>query len=66
MCSVRDWFVVTDDHHPPPTFTPPELPKKVHVRGITLFDPKVNCLVPLLFLIHKRSSCIVYFYLFAL
>ncbi|VEN41186.1 unnamed protein product [Callosobruchus maculatus] len=21
------------DHHPPPTFTPPELPKKVHVRG---------------------------------
>ncbi|XP_050664052.1 calcium-activated potassium channel slowpoke isoform X4 [Leptidea sinapis] len=25
---VRD-----DEHHPPPTFTPPELPKKVHVRG---------------------------------
>nr|XP_026492801.1 calcium-activated potassium channel slowpoke isoform X21 [Vanessa tameamea] len=24
---------VDDDHHPPPTFTPPELPKKVHVRG---------------------------------
>uniref|UniRef100_A0AAR5P3J1 RCK N-terminal domain-containing protein n=2 Tax=Dendroctonus ponderosae TaxID=77166 RepID=A0AAR5P3J1_DENPD len=23
----------TNDHHPPPTFTPPELPKKVHVRG---------------------------------
>nr|XP_026492809.1 calcium-activated potassium channel slowpoke isoform X28 [Vanessa tameamea] len=22
------------DHHPPPTFTPPELPKKVHVRVI--------------------------------
>ncbi|XP_045494343.1 calcium-activated potassium channel slowpoke isoform X5 [Colias croceus] len=22
-----------DDHHPPPTFTPPELPKKVHLRG---------------------------------
>ncbi|XP_048007402.1 calcium-activated potassium channel slowpoke isoform X8 [Leguminivora glycinivorella] len=22
-----------DDHHPPPTFTPPELPKKVHHRG---------------------------------
>ncbi|XP_024872543.1 calcium-activated potassium channel slowpoke isoform X22 [Temnothorax curvispinosus] len=22
-----------DDHHPPPTFTPPELPKMVHVRG---------------------------------
>ncbi|KAK7862263.1 hypothetical protein R5R35_008134 [Gryllus longicercus] len=22
-----------DDHHPPPTFTPPELPKKVHIRG---------------------------------
>nr|XP_026492808.1 calcium-activated potassium channel slowpoke isoform X27 [Vanessa tameamea] len=25
---------VDDDHHPPPTFTPPELPKKVHVRVI--------------------------------
>ncbi|XP_054269112.1 calcium-activated potassium channel slowpoke-like isoform X6 [Macrosteles quadrilineatus] len=24
---------VEDDHHPPPTFTPPELPKKVHLRG---------------------------------
>ncbi|XP_045534891.1 calcium-activated potassium channel slowpoke isoform X7 [Papilio machaon] len=24
---------IDDDHHPPPTFTPPELPKKVHVRG---------------------------------
>ncbi|KAK4882994.1 hypothetical protein RN001_006313 [Aquatica leii] len=23
----------SNDHHPPPTFTPPELPKKVHVRG---------------------------------
>ncbi|XP_032664884.1 calcium-activated potassium channel slowpoke isoform X1 [Odontomachus brunneus] len=23
----------TNDHHPPPTFTPPELPKMVHVRG---------------------------------
>ncbi|KAK9743637.1 hypothetical protein QE152_g8417 [Popillia japonica] len=22
-----------DDHHPPPTFTPPEIPKKVHIRG---------------------------------
>ncbi|VVC98915.1 unnamed protein product [Leptidea sinapis] len=22
-----------NEHHPPPTFTPPELPKKVHVRG---------------------------------
>ncbi|XP_038222979.1 calcium-activated potassium channel slowpoke isoform X2 [Zerene cesonia] len=25
--------VPDDDHHPPPTFTPPELPKKVHLRG---------------------------------
>uniref|UniRef100_A0A1B6HUR4 BK channel n=1 Tax=Homalodisca liturata TaxID=320908 RepID=A0A1B6HUR4_9HEMI len=24
-----------NDHHPPPTFTPPELPKKVHLRGET-------------------------------
>lgn len=23
----------TDEHHPAPTFTPPELPKRVHVRG---------------------------------
>lgn len=26
---------LSDDHHPAPTFTPPELPKRVHVRGIT-------------------------------
>ncbi|XP_076547745.1 calcium-activated potassium channel slo isoform X18 [Osmia lignaria lignaria] len=26
-------FSYTNDHHPPPTFTPPELPKMVHVRG---------------------------------
>lgn len=26
--------MIADDHHPPPTFTPPELPKKVHVKGI--------------------------------
>nr|CAD7194441.1 unnamed protein product [Timema douglasi] len=30
---VRVGFILADDHHPPPTFTPPELPKKVHVRG---------------------------------
>ncbi|XP_055677168.1 calcium-activated potassium channel slowpoke isoform X2 [Lutzomyia longipalpis] len=24
-----------NDHHPAPTFTPPELPKRVHVRGLT-------------------------------
>ncbi|EEB13088.1 calcium-activated potassium channel alpha subunit, putative [Pediculus humanus corporis] len=24
--------IFSDDHHPPPTYTPPELPKKVHVR----------------------------------
>ncbi|XP_018573844.1 calcium-activated potassium channel slowpoke isoform X3 [Anoplophora glabripennis] len=29
----RNWSHDLDDHHPPPTFTPPELPKKVHVRG---------------------------------
>ncbi|CAB3363616.1 Hypothetical predicted protein [Cloeon dipterum] len=28
-------FTSEDDFHPPPTFTPPELPKKVHVRGET-------------------------------
>ncbi|XP_024945579.1 calcium-activated potassium channel slowpoke isoform X31 [Cephus cinctus] len=26
-------FTYSNDHHPPPTFTPPELPKMVHVRG---------------------------------
>ncbi|XP_046421988.1 calcium-activated potassium channel slowpoke isoform X36 [Neodiprion virginianus] len=26
-------FSYANDHHPPPTFTPPELPKMVHVRG---------------------------------
>lgn len=26
---------LSDDHHPAPTFTPPELPKRVHVRGVT-------------------------------
>ncbi|XP_047343497.1 calcium-activated potassium channel slowpoke isoform X4 [Vespa velutina] len=26
-------FSYPNDHHPPPTFTPPELPKMVHVRG---------------------------------
>ncbi|XP_050305673.1 calcium-activated potassium channel slowpoke [Anthonomus grandis grandis] len=26
-------LTLANDHHPPPTFTPPELPKKVHVRG---------------------------------
>ncbi|XP_050343623.1 calcium-activated potassium channel slowpoke isoform X7 [Nymphalis io] len=31
--SVNTYRNVDDDHHPPPTFTPPELPKKVHVRG---------------------------------
>ncbi|XP_041764559.1 calcium-activated potassium channel slowpoke isoform X8 [Anopheles merus] len=27
-----------DGHHPAPTFTPPELPKRVHVRGISSGD----------------------------
>ncbi|XP_037949329.1 calcium-activated potassium channel slowpoke isoform X9 [Teleopsis dalmanni] len=27
-----------DDHHPAPTFTPPELPKRVHVRGSVTGD----------------------------
>ncbi|XP_052123890.1 calcium-activated potassium channel slowpoke [Frankliniella occidentalis] len=28
----------TNEHHPPPTFTPPELPKKVHIRGEQVKD----------------------------
>lgn len=31
--SLNTYRALDDDHHPPPTFTPPELPKKVHVRG---------------------------------
>ncbi|KAE8746473.1 calcium-activated potassium channel slowpoke, partial [Frankliniella occidentalis] len=27
-----------NEHHPPPTFTPPELPKKVHIRGEQVKD----------------------------
>ncbi|XP_020294068.1 calcium-activated potassium channel slowpoke isoform X13 [Pseudomyrmex gracilis] len=29
----EDLSYYANDHHPPPTFTPPELPKMVHVRG---------------------------------
>ncbi|XP_055321914.1 calcium-activated potassium channel slowpoke isoform X11 [Sitodiplosis mosellana] len=29
---------IDDDHHPAPTFTPPELPKRLHVRGVTAAD----------------------------
>lgn len=29
------FFLSSTDHHPAPTFTPPELPKRLHVRGIT-------------------------------
>ncbi|XP_064555973.1 calcium-activated potassium channel slowpoke isoform X22 [Drosophila montana] len=29
----RSKFEDLDEHHPAPTFTPPELPKRVHVRG---------------------------------
>ncbi|XP_025828899.1 calcium-activated potassium channel slowpoke isoform X1 [Agrilus planipennis] len=39
--SIRTSFTrqLEDELHPPPTFTPPELPKKVHVRGdITRHD----------------------------
>uniref|UniRef100_A0A146M5Z5 BK channel n=6 Tax=Lygus hesperus TaxID=30085 RepID=A0A146M5Z5_LYGHE len=36
-CKCKNYFMklvhFIDDHHLAPTFTPPELPKKVHVRG---------------------------------
>ncbi|CAD7084763.1 unnamed protein product [Hermetia illucens] len=32
---ASDDYIFANDHHPAPTFTPPELPKRVHVRGIT-------------------------------
>lgn len=40
LCNLERFFWevlwhFSDDHHPAPTFTPPELPKRVHVRGIT-------------------------------
>ncbi|XP_055617645.1 calcium-activated potassium channel slowpoke isoform X4 [Toxorhynchites rutilus septentrionalis] len=31
-------YIDDDGHHPAPTFTPPELPKRVHVRGISSGD----------------------------
>ncbi|XP_022906949.2 calcium-activated potassium channel slowpoke isoform X2 [Onthophagus taurus] len=31
--SVDPINLYANDHHPPPTFTPPEIPKKVHIRG---------------------------------
>ncbi|XP_055321922.1 calcium-activated potassium channel slowpoke isoform X19 [Sitodiplosis mosellana] len=34
----RNKFGDLDDHHPAPTFTPPELPKRLHVRGVTAAD----------------------------
>ncbi|XP_037026932.1 calcium-activated potassium channel slowpoke isoform X10 [Bradysia coprophila] len=35
---ANDDYSISNDHHPAPTFTPPELPKRVHVRGITAGD----------------------------
>ncbi|XP_046392565.1 calcium-activated potassium channel slowpoke isoform X22 [Ischnura elegans] len=37
-CKNCEDYTYTNDHHPPPTFTPPELPKKVHVRGEPIRD----------------------------
>ncbi|KAI4457846.1 calcium-activated potassium channel alpha chain [Holotrichia oblita] len=34
-CKNYSFMGFADDHHPPPTFTPPEIPKKVHIRGIS-------------------------------
>ncbi|XP_068153979.1 calcium-activated potassium channel slowpoke isoform X23 [Drosophila tropicalis] len=34
----RSKFDDLDEHHPAPTFTPPELPKRVHVRGSVTGD----------------------------
>ncbi|KAK6633488.1 hypothetical protein RUM44_004095 [Polyplax serrata] len=33
-CLTGAEYEYSNDHHPPPTYTPPELPKKVHVRGM--------------------------------
>ncbi|KAJ6637348.1 Calcium-activated potassium channel slowpoke, partial [Pseudolycoriella hygida] len=65
-----------DDHHPAPTFTPPELPKRVHVRGITAGDvtrdrEDINCkfevfLQKILYISISltESSCLYIFVLF--
>lgn len=36
---------LSDDHHPAPTFTPPELPKRVHVRGVTAGKTKTKTIM---------------------
>ncbi|XP_068153959.1 calcium-activated potassium channel slowpoke isoform X4 [Drosophila tropicalis] len=33
-----DEYSLSNEHHPAPTFTPPELPKRVHVRGSVTGD----------------------------
>ncbi|KAK3931581.1 Calcium-activated potassium channel slowpoke [Frankliniella fusca] len=38
MAKAAATYPTDDEHHPPPTFTPPELPKKVHIRGEQVKD----------------------------
>lgn len=70
---IVDWLVYrnanlcwcfADDHHPPPTFTPPELPKKVHVRG-TSQDDRLSvffliCFSSAHFSIERPAMCFVH------
>lgn len=42
-CSGPTDFTFTDDHHPAPTFTPPELPKRAQNQGISYnYNPQVT------------------------
>lgn len=56
--------LVTDDHHPAPTFTPPELPKKVHVRALPNAAGNFKSTESIQFLFyHLLLSSILYLYL---
>ena len=50
----------TDDHPAAPTFTPPELPKRVHVRGATGNHYCFRFLKPIYFNRIKQKVKIVY------
>ncbi|XP_076251009.1 calcium-activated potassium channel slo isoform X7 [Rhynchophorus ferrugineus] len=44
------------DHHPPPTFTPPELPKKVHVRVAHRNQNHRNSTIPAMNMVNSTKQ----------